>query len=38
MELRVGPIPQKCNVSNHGIARIIYIICFYQTYQLFSHS
>ena len=22
MALRVGPIPQKCNVSNHGIALI----------------
>ena len=22
MALRVGPIPQKCNVSNHGIANI----------------
>ena len=22
MALRVGPIPQKCNVSNHGIAPV----------------
>ena len=24
MALRVGPIPKKCNVSNHGIAILIY--------------
>ena len=34
MAVRVGPIPQKCNVSNHGFARII-LICIYAYYIIF---
>ena len=26
MALRVGPIPQKCNMSNHGIAHKITLL------------
>ena len=27
MALRVGPKPQKCNVSNHGIAHYVVYGC-----------
>ena len=36
MALRVGLIPQKCNVRNHGIAHNYSLAIFWGSYQLFN--